>query len=450
MVCTDYEPVFDRAAANGGLIENALGEPYLFQYSTTTSFQVAEFDFTSPAAAARRSRRWPTRRSATATTAGWRTSASTRRSTPRRPAAIPGTVEHNRYPRDYHCAAPSAIAAAAAAGRPLPALAAGPGAAPCAQVVWGGDPTTAWDFDGLRSAVRQALTMGLSGISTWGSDIGGFFAFFQDELTPELLTRWVQFGAVSGVMRTQADGIAVPDKPRPQVWDPDQIANWRRYAKLRTQLYPYLAAADGEYQRTGLPLMRQLALVYPDDPAAAGRDDEFLFGPDLLAAPVVEPRATERSLYLPQGRWVDLWRSAAVPRERRRAAHAAGEGASAVAGDVTVPAPLDELPLLARAGAVLPLLPAGRRHAHRLPAATRRPRSPTARIACRCSPSRAPRARAQMFDGEQIQLARARPGLGAEDQGRAPADVPAAGVAEDASDAVRAVRGERGRQAAAR
>ena len=103
---------------------------------------------------------------------------------------------------------------------------------PARQVVWGGDPTTAWDFDGLRSSVRQALTMGLSGISTWGSDIGGFFALLQAQLSPELLTRWVQFGAVSGVMRTQADGIAVPDKSRPQVWDPDQIDNWRRYAKL--------------------------------------------------------------------------------------------------------------------------------------------------------------------------------------------------------------------------
>ena len=84
---------------------------------------------------------------------------------------------------------------------------------------------------------------------------------------------------------------------------------WRRYAKLRTQLYPYLAAADDEYQRTGLPIMRHLALAYPDDPRATAREDEFLFGPDLLAAPVIEPGATRRALYLPRGNWVDLWRS---------------------------------------------------------------------------------------------------------------------------------------------
>ena len=121
---------------------------------------------------------------------------------------------------------------------------------PYAQIVWGGDPTTEWGFDGLQSSVRQALTMGLSGISIWGSDIGGFFTLAADELTPELLARWVQFGAVSGVMRTKHGGVGT-GPGRPQVYDPDQIANWRRYAKLRTQLYPYIAAADAFYRRTG-------------------------------------------------------------------------------------------------------------------------------------------------------------------------------------------------------
>ena len=413
MVCTDYQPVFDRAAASGGLIENTLGDPYLFQYSTNTSFQVAEFDFTSPGG-----------RDAFASVIdeaigdghdGWMEDFG--EYTPldsRTSGGIPGTVEHNRYATDYHCAASNA---AAAAGRPIVRFQRSGylGAAPCATVVWGGDPTTAWDFDGLRSAVRQALTMGLSGISTWGSDIGGFFALFQNELTPELLTRWVQFGAVSGVMRTEADGIAVPDKSRPQVWDADQIDNWRRYAKLHTQLYPYLVAADGEYQRTGLPLMRQLSLVYPDDATAAGRDDEFMFGPDLLAAPVVEPTATERSLYLPQGRWVDMWRTLRY-RESDGALRMQRAKVVRGPGDVTLPAPLDELPLLARAGAVLPLAARGRRHPHRLPQrlddlARRARGAPVAARVPACQEQRPDvRRRAD-------QVARARQGLGAEGQG---------------------------------
>src|SRR3712207_1522373 len=153
--------------------------------------------------------------------------------------------------------------------------------------------------------------MGTSGVSMWGSDIGGFFALGSRRVTPELLQRWPQFGAVSGVMRAHAEGIALPSKPRPQVFDPETLPIWKRYAKLRTQLYPYLAAADATYQRTGLPLMRALALHWPN----LHSETEFLVGSDLLAAPVLGPGQTERKLTLPPGVWVDLWRRS----EERRA-----------------------------------------------------------------------------------------------------------------------------------
>src|SRR5215217_403858 len=260
-----------------------------------------------------------------------------------------GSALHNLYPTRYHCAA---FAAARHAARFV--RSGWTGTAPCAPVVWGGDPSVDWGFDGLHSVVTNGLTMGLSGVSTWGSDIGGFFALFENRLTPELLIRWIELGAVSGVMRTQANGIRIPDSPRPQVWDPEIATHWRRWAQLRTQLYPYLAAADGAYRRTGLPIMRHLALAYPDDRRAIAQEDEFLFGPSLLAAPVLEPGAERRRLYLPPGRWVDLWRSASYGGGRlslRRARVLRG-GRS-----VNVPAPLDELPLLARAGTLLALLP---------------------------------------------------------------------------------------------
>ena len=244
--------------------------------------------------------------------------------------------------------------------------------------------------------------MGLSGISTWGSDIGGFFALFEDQLTPGAAH---PLGPVRSRLRRDADGGRRDRGPRtsrrPQVWDPDQIANWRRYAKLRTQLYPYLVAADAEYQRTGLPIMRQLALAYPDDPAAAGRDDEFLFGPDLLAAPVLEPGAIERSLYLPRG---SVDRPVAVGVSTARATGRCGcERATVLrgAGESTVPAPLDELPLLAHAGAVLPT--AARRTStrsattRRLDHLARRPRRAPALLAFPRDKSSRP-----MFDGERI------------------------------------------------
>jgi alpha-glucosidase (family GH31 glycosyl hydrolase) len=83
---------------------------------------------------------------------------------------------------------------------------------------------------------------------------------------------------------------------------PGDRAALARWAKLRTQLFPYLAAADRTYRRRGLPIMRHLALVHPGDPRAVRQEDEFMFGPDLLAAPVLDPGARRREVYLPSGR----------------------------------------------------------------------------------------------------------------------------------------------------
>jgi hypothetical protein len=200
--------------------------------------------------------------------------------------------------------------------------------------------------------------MGLSGIGLWGSDIGGFHSFGVRRLTPELLVRWIQLGAVSGVMRTKADGFGIPDRVRPQIWEPGQLPHWRRWAKLRTQLHPYIDAAFADYRRTGMPLMRHLALAFPADATAAGRDEELLFGPDLLAAPVLRPGARTRRLWLPATRapWVDLWRSARY--DERTGGLVLGRARLLPGGrEATLPAPLAELPLLARAGTILPLLP---------------------------------------------------------------------------------------------
>jgi alpha-glucosidase (family GH31 glycosyl hydrolase) len=263
---------------------------------------------------------------------------------------------HNLYPVLYHRAGQRF---ADRADRPIARfLRSGwTGVHPYAPIVWGGDPTTGWGFDGLASAVRNGLSMGLSGIGIWGSDIGGYFTLpGAARLTPELLVRWIQFGAVSGAMRTKSSGQAIPPYERPQIWEPAIRPHWRRYAKLRTQLYPYLAAAAEAYRGTGMPLMRHLALVTPRDRTAAGLEDEFMFGPDLLAAPVLSPGQRRRRLYLPRGRWLDFWRAVA---------YRPGPGAfvlrrpRVVSGrrHVGVAAPLTQLPLFVRAGALLALLP---------------------------------------------------------------------------------------------
>ena len=148
-----------------------------------------------------------------------------------------GPTMRNLYPVLYHR---SGWRFARAQRRPLVRFVRSgwTGVHPYAQVVWGGDPTTGWGFDGLRSSVTQALNMGLSGISLWGSDIGGFFTLGDQRLTPELLTRWLQFGAVSGVMRTKAEGIGAGQDLRPQIWQPRTLPRYRRWAELRPSSTP--------------------------------------------------------------------------------------------------------------------------------------------------------------------------------------------------------------------
>ncbi|MFA5786255.1 MAG: TIM-barrel domain-containing protein [Actinomycetota bacterium] len=237
------------------------------------------------------------------------------------------------------------------------------GTARYARLVWGGDPSEDWSAaDGLAAAVSQGESMGLSGVGYWGSDIGGFHAVAQGERTSaELLTRWLEFGAFSGIMRTEKDGWARPgySGERAQVWDPEVQPVWRKFAKLRTQLYPYVWEAAQEYQETGMPIMRHLALAYPSDSRVYSPEAEyeFMFGPDLLVAPVIEEGARSRAVYLPAGRWVNFWD--AVSYDEGTGAFDVRAGARVYEGGkmVTVAAPLDQIPLFVREGACLTLLP---------------------------------------------------------------------------------------------
>lgn len=355
MICTGYHPRYDEAAQAGLLTKNVLGQPYDYRYTGTSQFLVGQFDFTAPGAvpfygdlldeAVRNGYD------------GWMEDFG--EYTPTDSVAhdgTPGPAMHNLYPVLYHGAAYAY--AQQRAPRPLLRFnrSGWTGAARVSQAVWGGDPSTGFGFDGLQSAIANGLTMGLSGVSEWGSDIGGYFALSLPQTTPDLERRWIEFGFASGVMRTEATGYSLGSSPRAQIFDPGVLGVWARYAQLRTQLEPYLAAAARSYEQTGLPIMRQLMLAYPTDSRAAEQQDEYLFGPDILVAPVITANATTRTLYLPEGRWIDLWRSmrvdgGGVPRLLRPLVLDGGR-------DVTVAAPADQLPMFVRAGAAIGLLPA--------------------------------------------------------------------------------------------
>lgn len=353
MVCTSYADVWSRAAGGSLLTEHSDGSPYVYGYFGSQRFEVGQFDFTDPAAGDLY--RDVLGRAVDDGYDGWMEDFG--EYTPLDGVGsdgITGTAGHNAYPRHYHAAAHKL---AGEVDRPLVRFVRSgwTGTAASSPVVWGGDPSTTWDFDGLRSTVTNGLTMGLSGVGVWGSDIGGFFTLTAPKLTPELLQRWIEVGAFSGVMRSQASGFG--SEERPQIFDPAIAPTWRRYSKLRTQLAPYLRVAADQYRSSGLPLMRHLLLAHPDDQTAVQTDDEYLLGDSLLVAPVLEPGATARKVYLPAGRWFDL--TSALRYREADGSFSLG-AVPIVEGRRTqmVPAAVDQVPLFAAAGSVISLLPA--------------------------------------------------------------------------------------------
>lgn len=355
-VCASYAGPFDRAVRQGAFLKRADGSPYTFEAFVGSGVtQLGMLDFTDPDAQGIYASILD--RAFRAGYDGWMEDYG--EYTPPDSVASNGQTGarmHNRYPNFYHRAG---MRYSNSKKRPLIRFnrSGWTGTAKNSQIVWGGDPSTAWGFDGLQSSVREALTMGLSGVSLWGSDIGGFFSLTGPRLDPELLARWIQFGAFSGVMRSKGEGIGDSLENRPQVWKEPTLPVFRRYAKLRTQLYPYLVAADRQYRRTGMPIMRHLALAWPGDRRASGQEDQYLFGRDLMVAPVVDPGKTTKRVYLPRGRWVDFWK--AVGYREGTGSFELGR-ASTIGGrrSLSTKAPLDTLPLYARAGALIPMLPA--------------------------------------------------------------------------------------------
>ncbi|MGH7448203.1 MAG: TIM-barrel domain-containing protein, partial [Longimicrobiales bacterium] len=232
---------------------------------------------------------------------------------------------------------------------------ASPGVQRFGGFIWSGDPRSRWET--LATHVAVALNTGLSGFPYWGSDIGGFNP--TDEYTGELHTRWFQFGAFCPSFRAHGrnwhlklpwgwnDGDGGPFEAGNWRADPAELNNplvepiLRQYLELRYRLLPYLYTAVRETHDTGLPIMRALWLHYPNDAIAIARGDEYLWGPDMLVAPVIERAATSRRLYLPRGDWFDFWTEERVQggREIERAVD------------------LATMPLYVRAGAVLPLGP---------------------------------------------------------------------------------------------
>ena len=223
-----------------------------------------------------------------------------------------------------------------------------------AWAMWSGDPEADWSVsDGLPAQVCAGINVGLSGIPFWGTDTGGFHAILVPAPASELMKRWIQFSTFCGLMRDMNNEEFRGGKRIRILDEPELTHIARRYQKLRTQLVPYILNAAREAHETGLPLMRAAFLHFPDDPACWRLKREYLFGNDLYVAPVVEKGARQRTLYLPPGQWIPLW-------ERTEYDPETGGfriGGVPVAGgrEVSVEAPIDEIPVFVRLGAVIPV-----------------------------------------------------------------------------------------------
>jgi alpha-glucosidase (family GH31 glycosyl hydrolase) len=369
-VCQDHpQGAYQKGDTNGWFVKTALGTTYPIPYLGYRSSSSAVVDFRAPGAVPW----WQglIREAINNGYDGWMEDYG--EYVPPDAVLADGTsgVEgHNAYCTDYHRASNDLTSTQLHKQAFAQFVRCGYlGTAPYARIVWGGDPTEDdSEADGLAGAVNAGLSMGLSGIAYWGSDIGGFHALFTAGRTsPELLTRWLEFGAFSGIMRTEAEGYGRPDQttPKAEVWDPDVLPYWREMTKLRTQLYPYIWQAANEYQSSGLPIMRHLALAYPNSPAAWGDGPdataarfEFMFGPDLLVAPVVDTGGRARDVWLPPGQWVNFWDAFTFDKQSGEFRPNA-DGQHVVDGNrvVHVDAPLDTIPLFVRAGTCLPMLP---------------------------------------------------------------------------------------------
>lgn len=160
---------------------------------------------------------------------------------------------------------------------------------------WGGDAATT--NTGLLGTLRAGLSFGLSGFSFWSHDMGGFV-----KSTPEdLYCRWIPFGFLTS--HTRAHG-APPTEP--WLYDSKRVQDvFRKSAEMKYRLMPYVYAQAKECTEKGLPMLRALFVEFPDDPGAWKVDDEYLFGSQILVAPLLEFGMTGRTVYLPEGKWID-------------------------------------------------------------------------------------------------------------------------------------------------
>jgi alpha-D-xyloside xylohydrolase len=204
---------------------------------------------------------------------------------------------------------------------------------------WSGDIQC--DFSTLAKQLPAGLGFSLSGMPYWTTDIGGYWGHQLDWSLPannELFTRWFEFGTFCSMFRVHGGGAR---ELYGNQWSTDTKATLLSFDQLRYRLMPYIYSLADKVTNEGYTIMRHLVFDFQNDPKVFGIGDQFMFGPALMVNPVTAADMRSRSVYLPAGTWYDFW-----------------TGAQLAGGtSMNTAAPLSQIPLMVRAGSIIPLGP---------------------------------------------------------------------------------------------
>ncbi|MCW2118428.1 glycoside hydrolase family 31 protein [Flavobacterium sp. 7A] len=198
---------------------------------------------------------------------------------------------------------------------------------------WTGDNVATWEH--LWIANIQVQRMNISGMGFTGSDIGGF----AEQPTGELYARWIQLGVFHPFCRTHSSGDH--GNQEPWAFDEEVIDITRKFINLRYQLLPYLYTMFWQYIEEGIPMLKPLVYFDQDDIQTHYRNDEFIFGNQILVCPILEPNSLGRRIYVARGNWYNYWTNLMFKGGK----------------EMWVDTKFDEIPIFIKAGAIIPKYP---------------------------------------------------------------------------------------------
>ncbi len=297
--------LFPEAAARGYFARRLDSDaPYLVDFG---EFEAGVVDFTNPAACDWFAEEVMAKRMLDFGLDGWMADFGEYLPTDLRLFDGDPMAEHNRWPVRWAEVNARAVASRGKTGAVLWFMRAGhTGVQAHCPLLWAGDQSV--DFsrhDGIGTVITAALSSGLVGNAFSHSDVGGYTSLFGNVRSEELILRWYELGAFSPVFRTHEGNR--PDDNLQIDSTPALIEGFVRWSRVHAALAPYVRHLVAEAQASGLPAQRALFLHHPGDRETFTIQDQFLYGADVMVAPVIEAGAVMRRVYLPQGEWRHLW-----------------------------------------------------------------------------------------------------------------------------------------------